>query len=149
MQYPAFFTHSSFDLEFTAKQLHGIGHAAIDPHILRRKSGGSMYIHERKEWPPFIWGEAGQSGLLAEVRHEQGRLLGLMGSFGFGTREEVSLRVLTQDAVNTAEIEGETYNPRSVRSSIARAIADIQTDVCFNPKPKLVNRRLRSDRRGE
>ncbi len=108
-----------------------------------------MYIHERKEWPPFIWGEAGQSGLLAEVRHEQGRLLGLMGSFGFGTREEVSLRVLTQDAVNTAEIEGETYNPRSVRSSIARAIADIQTDVCFNPKPKLVNRRLRSDRRGE
>lgn len=81
-----------------------------------------MYIHERKEWPEFIWDEAGLSGLLAAVRHEQGRLLGQMDSLGFETRQEASLRVLTQDAINTAEIEGETYNPRSVRSSIARKL---------------------------
>jgi Fic family protein len=81
-----------------------------------------VYIHERKEWPEFVWDEAGLSGLLAEVRHEQGRLLGQMGSLGFETREEASLRVLTQDAVNTAGIEGEMYNPRSVRSSIARKL---------------------------
>jgi len=81
-----------------------------------------MYIHERKEWPEFTWDEAGLSGLLAEVRHEQGLLLGQMGSLGFEAREEASLRILTQDAINTAEIEGETYNPRSVRSSIARKL---------------------------
>ena len=81
-----------------------------------------MYIHEQEEWPDFIWDEAGLSGLLGEVRHEQGLLLGQMASLGFETREEASLRILTQDAVNTAEIEGETYNPRSVRSSIARKL---------------------------
>jgi Fic family protein len=81
-----------------------------------------MYIHERQEWPVFTWNEAVLSGRLAEVRYEQGRLLGQMDSLGFETREEASLRILTQDAVNTAEIEGETFNPRSVRSSIARKL---------------------------
>ncbi|MCB1070056.1 MAG: Fic family protein [Kiritimatiellae bacterium] len=81
-----------------------------------------MYIHELKEWPDFTWDWAGLSGLLAEARHEQGRLLGRMSSLGFATREEASLRILTQDVVNTAEIEGETFNPRSVRSSIARKL---------------------------
>lgn len=81
-----------------------------------------MYIHEQKEWPEFIWDKAGLSWLLAEVRYEQGLLLGQLGSLGFVTREEAALRILTQDAVNTAEIEGETYNPRSVRSSIARKL---------------------------
>jgi Fic family protein len=81
-----------------------------------------MYIHEQNAWPEFTWDDAGLSGLLAEVRHEQGLLLGRMGSLGFETKEEASLRILTQDAVNTAEIEGESYNPRSVRSSIARKL---------------------------
>jgi len=81
-----------------------------------------MYIYEQKEWPEFTWDVAGLSGLLADVRYEQGLLLGKMGTLGFETREEASIRILTQDAVNTAEIEGETYNPRSVRSSIARKL---------------------------
>ncbi len=81
-----------------------------------------MYIHEQKDWPDFTWDEAGLSPLLAEVRHEQGLLLGQMTSLGFDLKEEASLFVLTQDAVNTAEIEGEILNPRSVRSSIARKL---------------------------
>lgn len=81
-----------------------------------------MYIHERKDWPDFTWDEAGLSTLLAEARHEQGLLLGQMASLGFEIREEASLIALTQDAVNTAEIEGEILNPRSVRSSIARRL---------------------------
>jgi Fic family protein len=81
-----------------------------------------MYIHEQKDWPDFTWNEARLSPLLAEVRHEQGLLLGQMTSLGFELKEEASLLVLTQDAVNTAEIEGEILNPRSVRSSIARKL---------------------------
>ncbi len=81
-----------------------------------------MYIHERKEWPCFIWDEAGLSMFLAEARHEQGLLLGRMAALGFEMREEASVHILTQDAVNTAEIEGEILNPRSVRSSIARKL---------------------------
>ncbi len=81
-----------------------------------------MYIHEQSAWPDFRWNEARLSSLLAEVRHEQGLLLGQMASLGFDLKEEASLLVLTQDAVNTAEIEGEILNPRSVRSSLARKL---------------------------
>jgi len=81
-----------------------------------------MYIHEQEEWPDFSWDEAELSPLLAEARHEQGLLLGQMRSLGFPLREEACLLVLTQDAVNTAEIEGEILDPRSVRSSIARKL---------------------------
>jgi Fic family protein len=81
-----------------------------------------MFIHERKEWPRFTWDAVALSTRLAGVRHQQGLLLGQMAALGFSLREEASLRVLTADAVNTAEIEGERFNPRSVRSSIARKL---------------------------
>jgi len=81
-----------------------------------------MYIHEQRDWPDFTWDEARLSPLLGEVRHEQGLLLGQMISLGFELKEEASLLILTQDAVKTAEIEGEILNPRSVRSSIARKL---------------------------
>ena len=81
-----------------------------------------MYIYEQKDWPVLTWDEAGLSSLLAEVRHEQGLLLGQMTSLGFALRDQASLLVMTQDAVNTSEIEGEILNPRSVRSSIARKL---------------------------
>ena len=81
-----------------------------------------MYIHEHKEWPDFRYDEAGISSFLARVRHDQGLLLGQMASLGFEQREQASLLILTQDAIKTAEIEGEILNPRSVRSSLARRL---------------------------
>ena len=62
------------------------------------------------------------SGLLAAVRHEQGRLLGQMQALGFKMQEEAHLQILTQDVVKTSEIEGEHLNVSSVRSSIARRL---------------------------
>jgi len=79
-----------------------------------------MYIYERKDWPAFTWNQGVVAGLLAEVRHQQGRLLGLMESLGFPAREQATLATLTQDIVNTSEIEGEKLDARQVRSSIAR-----------------------------
>jgi Fic family protein len=81
-----------------------------------------MYIHERKEWPDFTWNQARLSGLLADVRHLQGRLLGRMEALGFGLREEATLQTLTQDVIKTSEIEGEKLDAEQVRSSIARRL---------------------------
>jgi len=81
-----------------------------------------MYIHERKEWPEFHWDEARLTGLLAEVRHQQGRLLGRMEALGFGLRAEATLQTLTQDVLKTSEIEGEKLDTAQVRSSIARRL---------------------------
>src|ERR1700680_371079 len=80
----------------------------------------SMYIHERPEWPKLHWNSEALTGLLAEVRHRQGRLLGQMQALGFGLREEAVLRTLTEDVVKSSAIEGETLDPEAVRSSIAR-----------------------------
>src|SRR6266567_988423 len=81
-----------------------------------------MYIHERKQWPELSWNQAQLAGLLAEVRHLQGRLLGRMESLGFGLREEATLETLTQDVIKTSEIEGEKLDAQQVRSSIARRL---------------------------
>ncbi len=81
-----------------------------------------MYIHERKEWPQFAWDQAKLAGLLADVRHLQGRLIGRMEALGFGLREEATLQTLTLDVIKTSEIEGEKLDLRQVRSSIARQL---------------------------
>jgi Fic family protein len=79
-----------------------------------------MYIHEQKEWPEFEWDQGRLAGLLAEVRHLQGRLLGRMEGLGFQLRAEATLQTLTHDVVKTSEIEGEKLDVETVRSSIAR-----------------------------
>src|SRR3954468_5940138 len=79
-----------------------------------------MYIHERREWPEFKWEPASIAGLLADLRHLQGRLLGRMEGLGFQLRDEATLQSLTQDVVKTSEIEGEKLDAETVRSSIAR-----------------------------
>jgi len=78
-----------------------------------------VYIHERKAWPEFRWNSARLAGLLAAVRHQQGRMLGQMEELGFQLREEATLETLTQDVVKTSEIEGEKLDTEDVRSSIA------------------------------
>ncbi len=81
-----------------------------------------MYIHERLQWPHFTWDRRALSGLLADLRHRQGRLLGRMEGLGFAIREEASFKALTQDVVKTSEIEGESLNIQQVRSSLARRL---------------------------
>lgn len=81
-----------------------------------------MYIHERQDWPRFLWDQPGVSDQLAEVRYRQGRLVGRMEALGFRLREEAMLDALTQDVVKSSEIEGEILDLGQVRSSIARRL---------------------------
>ncbi|MFZ4575302.1 MAG: Fic family protein [Phycisphaerales bacterium] len=80
------------------------------------------YIHERPQWPRFIWNEASLGPALAKVRNKQGRLLGKMEGLGFDLQREASLTTLTSDVVKSSAIEGEHLNPGEVRSSIARRL---------------------------
>lgn len=82
----------------------------------------TSYIHDRPGWPKLVWEDAALVGLLADVRHRQGRLLGRMEALGFDLQVEASLSVLTSEVVKSSAIEGEVLDPKEVRSSIARRL---------------------------
>jgi len=82
----------------------------------------AKYIHQRPDWPQLHWNSEPLAGLLADVRHRQGRLLGQMEALGFGLRQEAVLRTLTEDVVKSSEIEGEKLDREAVLSSIARRL---------------------------
>ena len=80
------------------------------------------YIHQSPDWPQFQWDQDTLAAPLAAVRHRQGRLLGRMEALGFPQQKEALLKTLTLDVLKSSEIEGETLNPESVRSSLARRL---------------------------
>jgi Fic family protein len=82
----------------------------------------SSYIHELEDWPQLRWNQEQLAGPLAAVRHRQGRLLGRMEALGFALREQAVLQTLTQDVLETSQIEGETLDREQVRSSLARRL---------------------------
>lgn len=82
----------------------------------------SIYIHQLKDWPRFIWDGEQLSALLAKVHYNQGRLLGCMEALGFNLQAEATLHTLTLDVLKSSEIEGEILNAEQVRSSIARRL---------------------------
>lgn len=82
----------------------------------------STYIHQLPGWPSFKWNTEIINGLLSEVRHQQGKLLGRMENLGFDLQSEATLQTLTLDVLKSSEIEGELLDAAQVRSSIARRL---------------------------
>jgi len=65
-----------------------------------------MSIHEQPDWPRLHWSDELLAGLLADVRHQQGRLVGRMGALGFDLRREAMLGTLVEDGVKGGDNEG-------------------------------------------
>lgn len=78
-----------------------------------------MYIWQNKEWPKFSWDELLIANKLTHVRHEQGRLLGMMSCLGFDVKNTTILDSMTEDIMMSSEIEGISLNINDVRSSVA------------------------------
>ncbi len=81
-----------------------------------------MYIWQQAMWPNFTWDNAALSTLLAQANKEQGRLKGKLEAMGFKTQGEALLQTLTQDVIQSSDIEGEKLSSDQVRSSIARRL---------------------------
>ena len=81
-----------------------------------------IYIHLRPDWPDFTWDQDSLTQPLADVRHQQGRLIGHMEALGFKLQQEAVLQTLTSDVLKSSEIEGERLDAGQVRSSIARRL---------------------------
>jgi Fic family protein len=81
-----------------------------------------MYVWPNPDWPAFTWDHSRLSRLHGQVLREQGRLHGQMELLGFELRSEAHLRALTEEVVQSGEIEGEIFDSDQVRSSIARQL---------------------------
>lgn len=118
-----------------------------------------MYIWEHKEWPHFHWDETQIGTILAEVRHRQGRLLGMAETLGFDVKSPVMLDAMVSDVIKSSEIEGIALNADDVRSSVAwqlgidnagvpssdryiEGIVDVMFDAIHNRKTPLTKERL-------
>jgi Fic family protein len=85
-------------------------------------SGDYKYIWQNKDWPNWRFDMVALVTPLAKVSHAKGILIGRLTDVGMGLRNQASLAALTEDVVKTSEIEGETLDVASVRSSIARRL---------------------------
>lgn len=82
------------------------------------------FIWQSDSWPEFTWDAAKLLPLLMRVSRAQGRLLGKMDGLGFEEfKQEAHLNAMTDDVVESSEIEGEKLPQDEVRSSIARHLA--------------------------
>lgn len=80
------------------------------------------WIHQQPDWPHFHWDEKALSKALAQLRYQQGYLLGRVEQIGFSLQMETSLNTLTSDVVKSSAIEGEQLDREEVRSSIAQKL---------------------------
>lgn len=79
-----------------------------------------QYIWQREEWPAFRWDADALTIPLNRLSNKHGILCGRMSILGFKERTNAGIKAMTDDLVNSSEIEGVMLNPSSVRSSIAR-----------------------------
>jgi len=77
------------------------------------------YIWERKNWFDFKYDDAVLLKPLSELRVLQGKLLGRVASLDIRLETAAQGAILVEEAVRTAEIEGQKLNREAVRSSVA------------------------------
>ena len=88
------------------------------------------YIYEHDGFPAFTWNEPDITNALTAVAGAQGRIIGKMLQFGFGTQQEAMLDAMTKEIVASSEIEGELLNSGQVRSSLAHRL-----NIVIQPAP--------------
>lgn len=81
-----------------------------------------MYLWQTPNWPNFQHNAQALAHALAQARLAQGRMLGLASSLRLVDLGELQLSGWAQEAVATAQIEGEVLQVNSVRASAARRL---------------------------
>lgn len=81
-----------------------------------------MYLWQSPEWPDLRCDASVLAPALARARLAQGRLLGQASSLQLLDQTELQLQGWLQEAMATAQIEGEVLQLHSVRASIARRL---------------------------
>jgi Fic family protein len=81
-----------------------------------------QWLWENPGWPDFTWDAAALSTPLAAARRAQGEVAGMAKLLDANADLHAQLDVLTREGVATSAIEGEKFDPNSLRSSLARRL---------------------------
>ena len=82
----------------------------------------TMSIWQSPQWPGLTHDAQALTGVMAQARQAQGRMLGLASSLQLLDLSELQLTGWAQEAIATAQIEGEVLQVNSVRASAARRL---------------------------
>ena len=82
----------------------------------------SHYIWQLPDWPKFKWDEKVLLKELGTARLKQGHLTQKIQSLLESDMTHAQALILEEETLKTAQIEGEQYNPASVRSSIHKRL---------------------------
>ena len=80
------------------------------------------YIWKLKNWPKFRWDETVLLTGLSAARLRQGKLIQKVSALLELDSKQAEACIFEAEALKTTQIEGEKYNPESVRSSIHRRL---------------------------
>jgi Fic family protein len=116
------------------------------------------WIWEKKNWPQFYWDEVKILKICNQIHFQLGKLTAKCGIIDSKLSEQAELDCLLQNILKSSEIEGESLNVESVRSSLAKrlkikiplkntsarteGVADLQMDVFRETSRKLNLQRL-------
>ncbi|KKJ00012.1 DUF4172 domain-containing protein [Prochlorothrix hollandica] len=81
-----------------------------------------MWIYEQPDWPNFQWKQDSLLHPLANLRHRQGYLLGLITGLGLDFSKTANLTTLTEETVKSWAIEGQALDAKAVKSSLAQRL---------------------------
>src|SRR5688572_12857915 len=81
-----------------------------------------QWIWQNPTWPHFTWDAGALSAPLAAARRAQGEVAGMAKLLDANADLQAQLEVLTKEGVATSAIEGEKFDPNSLRSSLARRL---------------------------
>ncbi len=80
------------------------------------------WIWQNAAWPNFTWDAARLSAPLAAARRAQGEVAGMAKLLDADADLAAQLEVMTREGVATSAIEGESLDPDTLRSSLARRL---------------------------
>ncbi len=86
-----------------------------------------MYLWQSPQWPEFQVDLAALQPALAAARYAQGRTMGLVSHLQLMDLGTLQLQGWTDEAIATAQIEGETLQVNSVSASAARRLGLLNT----------------------
>jgi Fic family protein len=85
-------------------------------------TSNQQFIWQQAAWPNFVVNANKVTESLMMARQSQGKLLGMANAIGVSVVEDITHNRYVQEVIATCAIEGETLNPKSVRSSVLRKL---------------------------